>query len=163
MTSTEKLPGQGEVQIIRRQRVRRVCGYCGEDASYKNTYLDDGDHGARYNPRSSAFGRDDCTWCSDFDDFLCSECHERGEAGNAPDGYNWCSTFHVGRFPQMFLVWQDTDITGSASIDIVFDGPPGPESGRFIEAENLSGESINAGEWIDRGDGMWALRVPSIA
>jgi len=44
-------------------------------------------------------------------------------------------------------------------IDIVFDGPPGPNPGRFVEVENESGESICAGEWIDRGDGMWALRI----
>jgi hypothetical protein len=44
-------------------------------------------------------------------------------------------------------------------IDIVFDGPPGPNPGRFVEVENESGESICAGEWIDRGDGMWVLRV----
>jgi hypothetical protein len=44
-------------------------------------------------------------------------------------------------------------------IDIVFDGPPGANPGRFVEVENESGESICAGEWIDRGDGMWALRV----
>ena len=32
---------------------------------------------------------------------------------------------------------------------IVFDGPPGPESGRFIEVENAQGASVNAGEWAD--------------
>lgn len=44
-------------------------------------------------------------------------------------------------------------------IDIVFDGPPAPESGRFIEVEDPNGWSINAGEWIDRGNGTWALRI----
>jgi len=44
-------------------------------------------------------------------------------------------------------------------IDIVFDGPPSHESGRFVEVENPLGQSINAGEWIDRGDGLWALRI----
>ena len=33
-------------------------------------------------------------------------------------------------------------------IDIVFDGPPGPESGRFVEVEDEQGHNINAGEWI---------------
>ena len=49
-------------------------------------------------------------------------------------------------------------------IDVVFDGPPGPESGRFVECEDETGRSINAGEWIDRGNGLWALRIkpPSV-
>ena len=46
-------------------------------------------------------------------------------------------------------------------INIIFDGPP--ESGRFIEVETDNGESINAGEWIDRGDGMWALRITRLS
>ena len=45
-------------------------------------------------------------------------------------------------------------------VDIVFDGPPGPESGRFVEVENAQGKSISFGEWIERPDGYWALRVP---
>lgn len=44
-------------------------------------------------------------------------------------------------------------------IDIVFDGPPSHVSGRFVEVENPAGASIRVGEWIDRGDGFWALRI----
>lgn len=44
-------------------------------------------------------------------------------------------------------------------IDIVFDGPPSHESGRFVESEDENGHGINAGEWIDRGNGLWALRI----
>lgn len=44
-------------------------------------------------------------------------------------------------------------------IDIVFDGPPGHESGRFVEVEDASGRSINAGEWLQRKDGYWVLRL----
>ena len=47
-------------------------------------------------------------------------------------------------------------------INIIFDGPPGPECGRFIEVETDDGKSINAGEWIEREDGLWALRVTSL-
>jgi hypothetical protein len=39
---------------------------------------------------------------------------------------------------------------------IIFDGPPSHESGRFVEVE-LNGKSVNAGEWIQRDDGLWAL------
>ena len=44
-------------------------------------------------------------------------------------------------------------------VDIVFDGPPGPESGRFIEAEDADGKSIKFGEWLERADGRWVLRI----
>ena len=50
-----------------------------------------------------------------------------------------------------------------AFIDIVFDGPPSHESGRFVEVEDERGHSVNAGEWIDRGDGMFALRISADA
>ena len=44
---------------------------------------------------------------------------------------------------------------------IVFDGPPGPESGRFIEVEDASRHSIRVGEWVARedGSGWWELRI----
>jgi hypothetical protein len=46
-------------------------------------------------------------------------------------------------------------------IDIVFDGPPGPESGRFVEVEDAFGNSIRFGEWVQRPDGFWVLRIPA--
>jgi len=42
--------------------------------------------------------------------------------------------------------------------DIVFDGPPGSMSGRFVEVENESGASVRFGEWVERDDGYWVLR-----
>lgn len=48
---------------------------------------------------------------------------------------------------------------GARQIDFVFDGPPGPEAGRFVEAENPDGQSVKVGEWLERPDGKWALRV----
>jgi hypothetical protein len=42
-------------------------------------------------------------------------------------------------------------------IQIVFDGPPSHESGRFIEVEDANGCSIRVGEWVHRPDGYWAL------
>jgi len=46
---------------------------------------------------------------------------------------------------------------------IVFDGPPSHESGRFIEVEDASGKGIKVGQWHDRGDGYWELRLPSVS
>lgn len=45
-------------------------------------------------------------------------------------------------------------------IDIVFDGPPSHVSGRFVEVEDESGQSISIGTWIKRDNGLWALRIP---
>lgn len=45
-------------------------------------------------------------------------------------------------------------------VDVVFGGPPAHESGRFIEVENADGIRINAGAWVNRSDGTWALRLP---
>lgn len=47
----------------------------------------------------------------------------------------------------------------NAYIDIVFDGPPGPKAGRFVEVEDASGRGMRFGEWIHRPDGFWALRI----
>ena len=46
------------------------------------------------------------------------------------------------------------------TIDIVFDGPPGPEAGSFVEAEDEQGRGIKVGEWIGPDErGWWRLRL----
>jgi hypothetical protein len=45
--------------------------------------------------------------------------------------------------------------------DIVFDGPPGPVAGRFVEVEDDQLHSVRLGTWLKRDDGFWALRVSS--
>lgn len=49
-----------------------------------------------------------------------------------------------------------------SEIRIVFDGPPGPESGRFVETENAEGHGISIGEWHDRPDGLVELRIEGV-
>jgi hypothetical protein len=44
-------------------------------------------------------------------------------------------------------------------INIVCDGPPGPQASRFIEVEDDNGHSINVGDWRERDGGHWALRI----
>jgi hypothetical protein len=44
-----------------------------------------------------------------------------------------------------------------SKLHIVFDGPPGPTAGRFVEVEDSEGRGINAGEWVERTDGLWEL------
>jgi len=48
------------------------------------------------------------------------------------------------------------------AINIIFDGPPGPEAGRFVEVETDDGKSINAGDWKQRDDRYWALRITGL-
>jgi hypothetical protein len=50
----------------------------------------------------------------------------------------------------------------SEEIHFVCDGPPGPESGRFVEVENERGEGRRIGEWRARSDGLWELVVEAV-
>ena len=44
-----------------------------------------------------------------------------------------------------------------SEVVVVFDGPPGPDPGRFVEVENPeTGESIKLGKWYEI-DGLWYL------
>lgn len=51
-------------------------------------------------------------------------------------------------------------MTDQRYIHIVFDGPPGPESGRFVEVESEQGAGISIGDWFEDKGGMWVLRIP---
>lgn len=44
----------------------------------------------------------------------------------------------------------------TSELHIVFDGPPGPEAGRFVEVETPFGRSVSAGQWKQRGK-YWVL------
>lgn len=101
------LPGEGEKRVTEKTRVRIECGNCGEPATQRHTYLLPR---ARSNQRSSAYGRDDCSWCSDHDEFTCNICPRP-----KPDGVEWCSTFEIKpgklQFAHMFLRWRERDVT----------------------------------------------------
>lgn len=45
-------------------------------------------------------------------------------------------------------------------INIVFQGEPGAEAPLFVEVENEHREGINPGQWVEREDGYWVLRIP---
>lgn len=53
-------------------------------------------------------------------------------------------------------------IRHKSAINIIFDGPPGPIAGRFVEVENDEGESINVGEWKQKSDNYWTLRIKDV-
>lgn len=100
----ETLPGEGEVRTITKTRMRRECCECGEPAHYKHTFLL---VGARSNPASKAYRKDDCSWCEDKCCFSCQE-HESQTRRNM-DGYEWCSTFPASaQFAHMFLYWEES-------------------------------------------------------
>lgn len=49
---------------------------------------------------------------------------------------------------------------GYQKLAVVFDGPPGPETGRFVEIEREDGSSVKAGRWEERTeDGLWVLHL----
>ena len=65
------------------ERQRDVgCESCGEPATVLFMFLLDN---YRRNPASRAYGRDDCSWCSDLDVFSCESC--RRELSRCRDGY----------------------------------------------------------------------------
>lgn len=98
------LPGEGDIETVTRRRRRHECGICGAPAHYKHTFLP---QGARSNPASSAFGRDDCSWCGDACQYVCREHLEEGRE-TPPRGMCWCSTFPASeRFKHLFLYWED--------------------------------------------------------
>ena len=100
----EVLPGEGDVQTITRRRVREVCRECDEPAHYKVSFLL---NGYRNNPASTAYGRDDCSWCEDDHCFACRE-HKDEVRRHPPNGYCGASTYPATeRFAHMFLRWEE--------------------------------------------------------
>jgi len=51
-------------------------------------------------------------------------------------------------------------VTKTIDAFVIFDGPPEHDAGRFIEVEDADGNSIQAGQWLRRENGTWALRLP---
>lgn len=103
--SLDVLPGEGEQKTITRIRVREECGQCGEPAHFKATYLLEGN--ARANPASEAYRQDDCSWCSDYEEFFCRVCLTGGWHPSR-EGYSPCSLFPASeQFAHMFLRWRE--------------------------------------------------------
>ena len=95
----DKLPGHGDRRIITQVRARKGCDECGEFAHFKHSFLYEG---MRSNPKSSAYGRDDCSWCSDVDVFTCRECVPTTPDGCSPASSRFPAT---AAFAHMFLEW----------------------------------------------------------
>ena len=81
--------------------------------------------------------------------------HEQQISGNRlKESTEWEQSFHVADRRCADLHNKLVEIE---TIDIVFDGPPGPESGRFVEVEQ-NGKGINFGEWVQDGI-FWKLKL----
>ncbi len=96
------LNGEGEVRYVRKVRCRHECAVCGEPADFRHSYLLAGD--CRRNPASSAYGRDDCTFCSDGESFVCAT-HKSDR--QAPNGMEWAGTYTLAKFPHMGMYWHE--------------------------------------------------------
>ena len=77
------------------------CQICGLPAVWRMTFLY---HNCRTNPASSAYLRDDCSWCSDEEAFACKK--HKGEVQlNPPTGMSLCATILLAKFkPMGFLL-----------------------------------------------------------
>jgi hypothetical protein len=79
-------------------------------------------------------------WNAQADEF------NQGESLDSSEQLAWAQTRAIAAIP-------------GQALNVILDGPPGPEAGRFIEIETDDGRSIRAGEWYQRPDGYWALRL----
>lgn len=109
------LKGEGDVEVIKRTRVRVECGNCGEDADQRHTYLLPD---ARRNPHSSGYRGDDISRCCDHDCFTCRACRDQHWRGHEPnvEGYEWCSTYTCGpQYAHLFLRWREQKLPTSSA------------------------------------------------
>ena len=98
---------EGDIKFWKETCVSKECENCGETATKRITFLIEGN--ARSNPASSAYGRDDCSWCSDAEAFSCDKCAESTRR-NPPRGFSWCATFIRDKFDHMFLEWRREEV-----------------------------------------------------
>ncbi len=98
MTKTERV---GQTETITRVARWHECDECSNPASHRVTFLLEN---ARYNPRSSAYGRDDCSRCSDLDAYACRK-HLEQTVREAPSGYSWCAHMALKSHKHMGFYW----------------------------------------------------------
>ena len=80
------------------------------------------------------------------------------------DSYEETFNRPTGPHKEIRIMSEQNNPMPSFPINVVFDGPPGHKSGRFVEVEDDSGKSISIGKWIKRPDGLWSLQIePTLA
>lgn len=100
------LPGEGETRTTVERLIRVECSFCGEPATYCHTFLL---KGGRQNRDSSAFGKDDTSWCADVCTYTCGAASCETSGRRAPHGCDpdYC-TFTAGpQTVRRFLAWTE--------------------------------------------------------
>lgn len=85
---------------------------------------------------------------------VCVFCEEDWEGCVDENDYPWCCGKAQSMADELGIKPVPEPV-----VHIVFDGPPGPESGRFIETETPDGKGIGIGRWEQKGD-YWHLIIP---
>jgi len=104
----------GTRRVIEQVYLRYECENCGEPATSRHTYLMPG---ARTNPQSAAYGRDDVSWCSDHEVLTCDKCTKADHEESVPYGYRWCASFSGERFLHMLHFWSEVRRTDAKTYD----------------------------------------------
>jgi len=107
----------GEVRIKVERYQRRECDDCREPAEYRFTFLLER---FRSNPASSAYGRDDCSYCSDLAVFKCEECMDGQKWLPDPDGYTASSRAKFADMKgrqRIFMEW--AEVTGDEAQKVI--------------------------------------------
>lgn len=91
---TERLPGEGKIKTVTYKLVRGECFECGEPATKLLRFQL---HNPRSNPASTAFGRNDISYCADEERYACDQC-EKDIQWHPPIGMEWSSTSSDARF-----------------------------------------------------------------
>lgn len=81
------MPRPGERRTTTEEYRRRECYNCGEPATIRHGFLF---HDYRRNPASTAFGRNDCSYCTDAERYACGACDRTVRC--PPRGMEWASS-----------------------------------------------------------------------
>lgn len=93
----------GQTETVTKIARWHECDECGNPASHRITFLLEN---ARRNPASSAYGRDDCSRCSDLDAYACKK-HLETTIRTPPPSYSWCAHIALRSHKSMGFYWQE--------------------------------------------------------
>src|SRR3990167_6573733 len=92
---------------------------------------------------------------------LCATCHATPVSPGYYYHYSWCESWRKPAVPtpeDVIRKARQPTAPEPSGFQIRFDGPPGPESGRFVECETLDDKGSSAGTWVQDGD-YWLLVI----
>jgi len=92
-----------EGEIRKQVCKRRNCEVCGERADWQVAFLLPN---CRTNPKSKAYGKDDCSWCSDDVAWVCEGHHKDRYKMAKERDMEWAASFPADKFPHLVLFWE---------------------------------------------------------